>query len=132
MYFDNNLYDYGFVVTGNSIRLVSHLFGNPETRAMIMRRIRTLSDTYLQPESTPLAERWYERRLDEQSALLDDPAMAKSDAQRDFEKWGSWLQGNGNPVPWTTNNVAVESMAEAIARWKNEYLFGRCDEIYNN
>ena len=131
-YFDNGLYTHGLVVTGNSIRLVSHLFNNPETRAMIMRRIRTLSDTFLQPESTPLAERWYERRLDEQSALIDDQSMAKSDAQRDFEKWGSWLQGNGSPVPWTTNDPAVESMAEAVARWKTEYLPGRRNEIYNN
>ncbi len=131
-YFDNALYTHGLVVTGNSIRLVSHLFNNAETRSMILRRIRTLSDTYLQPESTPLSERWYERRLDEQSALIDDPAMTKSDAQRDFEKWGSWLQGNGSPVPWTTNDPAVESMAEAILRWENEYLPGRRNEIYNN
>lgn len=131
-YFDNRIYTQGLVVTGNSIRLVSHLFGNAETRAMLLRRIRTLSDTYLQPESTPLAERWYERRLDEQSALIDDPAMAKSDAQRDFEKWGSWLQGNGSSVPWTTNDPAVESMAESIVRWKTEYLPGRRNEIYNN
>jgi hypothetical protein len=131
-YFDNNVYTNGLVVTGNSIRLVSHLFNNAETRAMIMRRIRTLADEYLQPESTPLAERWYERRLDEQAALIDDPAMAKSDAQRDFEKWGSWVQGNGNPVPYTNNDPAVESMAEAIVRWKTEYLPGRRNEIYNN
>ncbi|MDG1070191.1 MAG: lamin tail domain-containing protein [Akkermansiaceae bacterium] len=131
-YFDNNVYTNGLVVTGNSIRLVSHLFNNSETRAMIHRRIRTLADEFLQPESTPLVDRWYERRLDEQAALIDDPLMAKSDAQRDFEKWGSWLQGNGSSVPYTTNNVAVESMAEAIVRWKNEYLPGRRNEIYNN
>ncbi|MCX8240013.1 MAG: lamin tail domain-containing protein [Akkermansiaceae bacterium] len=131
-YFDNNVYTNGLVVTGNSIRLVSHLFNNADTRAMIMRRIRTLADEFLQPESTPLAERWYERRLDEQASLIDDPAMAKSEAQRDFEKWGSWLQGNGNSVPYTNSNPAVESMAEAIVRWKTEYLPGRRNEIYNN
>ncbi len=131
-YFDNNVYTNGLVVTGNSIRLVSHLFNNADTRAMIMRRIRTLSDEFLQPETTPLAERWYERRLDEQAALIDDPAMPESDAQQDFEKWGSWLQGNGNPVPYTNPDPAVESMAEAIVRWKTEYLPGRRNEIYNN
>ena len=131
-YFDNNVYTSGLVVTGNSIRLVSHLFNNAETRAMIHRRIRTLADEFLQPESTPLIDRWYERRLDEQAALIDDPLMAKSDAQRDFEKWGSWVQGNGTPVPYTSNDPAVESMAEAIVRWKTEYLPGRRNEIYNN
>jgi len=131
-YFDNNVYTSGLVTTGTSIRLVSHLFNNSETRAMIHRRIRTLADEFLQPESTPLVDRWYERRLDEQAALIDDPLMAKSDAQRDFEKWGSWVQGNGTPVPYNTNNPDVESMAEAIVRWKTEYLPGRRNEIYNN
>jgi hypothetical protein len=131
-YFDNNVYTDGLVVTGNSIRLVAHLFNNADTRSMIMRRIRTLSDRFLQPSSTPLAERWFERRLDEQSALIDDPAMAKSDAQLDFEKWGSWVQGNGASVLYTNPDPAVESMAEAIVRWKTEYLPGRRNEIYNN
>lgn len=131
-YFDNRVYTNGLVVTGNSIRLVSHLFNNADTRSMIMRRIRSLSDQFLQPESTPLAERWYERRLDEQAALIDDPLMPKSDAQLDFEKWGSWVQGDGTPVPFDSSNPDVESMAEAIVRWKNEYLPGRRNEIYNN
>jgi len=131
-YFDNRVYTNGLVVTGNSIRLVSHLFNNSDTRAMIMRRIRTLADEFLQEPSTPLEERWYERRLDEKAALIDDPTMTKSDARRDFEKWGSWVQGNGSPVPYTSNNPDVESMAEALVRWKTEYLPGRRDEIYNN
>ena len=65
--------------------------------------------------------------------MIDDPLMAKSDAQLDFEKWGSWVHGgNGNQVPYTSNDPDVESMAEAIVRWKTEYLPGRRDEIYNN
>ncbi len=131
-YFDNNIYSHGLVVTGNSIRLVSHMFGDPAMRSMILRRIRTLSDRYLQEPGTPLAERWYERRLDEQSALIDPPSIVPSDAQRDFVKWGSWLQGSGSPVSHTNTNPAVESMAEAVLRWKNEYLPARRNEIYNN
>ncbi len=131
-YFDNRIYTGGLVVTGTAIRLVSQLFGNAETRPMIMRRIRTLADQFLQEPETPLEERWYERRLDEQLALIDPPGIVPSDAQRDFEKWGSWLQGNGNPVPYTNPDPDVESMAEAVARFKDEYLVGRRDEIYNN
>ena len=52
-YFDNALYADGLVVTGNSIRLVSHLFSIPATRAMILRRIRTLTDRFLQPPPAP-------------------------------------------------------------------------------
>ena len=98
----------------------------------MMPRIRTLADDFLQPESTPIGGRWYERRLDEQLALIDDPAMTKSDARLDFEKWGSWVNGSGNPVPYTSNNPDVESMAESMERLKNEYLVGRRVEIYNN
>ncbi len=130
-YFDNGLTTVGYVQTGGSIRLISHLFGIAETRDMVYRRIRTLSDRFLQEPATPLAERWFERRLDEQSALIDPVDIVPSDAQRDFVKWGSWLQGNGSSVSYTNPNPAVESMAEAILRWKTEYLPGRREEIYN-
>ena len=132
-YFDNALYTDGFVVNGTSIRLVSHLFANPAMRAMIMRRIRTLTDRYLQPlpaAGTPENELFFERRLNEQSALIDPPAIVPSDARLDFEKWGSWLQG-GTTVPYTNPGVAVETMAEAIQRWKIEYLPARRKYIYN-
>src|SRR5687768_8617409 len=129
-YFDNALYTDGFVVNGTSIRLVSHLFNNPATRAMILRRISTLSDQFLQPAETPLASRYYERRLNEQSALIDPPSIVPSDARQDFEKWGSWLQG-GTRVGYTNTSPAVETMAEALDRWRNEYLPGRRNYIYN-
>jgi hypothetical protein len=73
---------------------------------------------------------YYERRLNEQSALIDPPAIVPSDARLDFEKWGSWLQG-GATVSYTNTNVAVETMAEAIQRWKTEYLPKRRAYIYN-
>jgi hypothetical protein len=132
-YFDNALYTDGFVVNSTSIRLVSQMFGNPAIRAMIMRRIRTLSDRFLQPPpalGTPESELFYERRLNEQSALIDPPNIVPSDARRDFEKWGSWLQA-GATVSYTNPNVAVETMAEAIQRWKTQYLPARRNYIYN-
>lgn len=133
-YFDNRLYTNDFVVTGTSIRLVSHLFANPRTRAMIFRRIRTLTDRFLQPlpeAGTPENSLFYERRLNELSGLIDPPTIVPSDARLDFEKWGSWLQG-GSVVAFTNPNVAVESMAEAIQRWKTEYLPGRRRFIYGS
>ncbi len=132
-YFDNALYTDGFVVTGTSIRLVSQLFTHPDTRAMIFRRIRTLSDRFLQPPpvaGTPESSLYYERRLNEQAALIDPPALVPSDARLDFEKWGSWLQG-GAQVRYTNANAAVETMAEAITRFKTEYLPARRRYIYN-
>jgi hypothetical protein len=132
-YFDNGIYTDGYVITGNAIRLVADLFANPATRAMIFRRIRTLTDQFLQPPpapGTPENELYYERRLNEQSALIDPPSIVPSDARRDFEKWGSWLQG-GATVPYTSTNWAVETMAQAIQRWKTEYLPVRRQYIYN-
>lgn len=130
-YFDNNLYVDGYVATGTSIRLPGVLFSLPETRAMIMRRIRTLIDRFLQSPDTPVAERYYERRLDEQLALIDSPDFAKSDAQLDFEKWGSWRHGNGGQLAYTDPDPSVESMARAVQRFRNEYLPGRRNYIYN-
>ena len=132
-YFDNRLYTDGFVVTGTSIRLVSHLFRDRAIRSMIMRRIRTLTDRFLQPPpapGTPEDELYYERRLNEQSLLIDPPTITPSDAQLDFEKWGSWLQ-RGDSVPYTNSDPEVETMAEAIERWKTEYLPARRQYIYN-
>lgn len=133
-YFDNRLYTDEFVVTGTSIRLVSHLFANPRTRAMIFRRIRTLTDRFLQPlpiAGTPEDSLYYERRLNELSASIDPATIVPSDARLDFEKWGSWIQGGG-VVSSTSSNVAVESMAEGIQRWKAEYLPGRRRFIYGS
>lgn len=132
-YFDNALYTDGYVVNSTSIRLVSLMFANPAMRAMILRRIRTLSDRFLQPlpaPGTPETALYYERRLNEQSALIDPPSIVPSDARLDFEKWGSWLQG-GTMVRYTNSHPAVETMAEAIQRWKTEYLPGRRRYIYN-
>jgi hypothetical protein len=132
-YFDNGLYTDGYVITGDSVRLVALMFQNPAMRSMLMRRIRTLSDQFLQlppPAGTPESSLFYERRLNEQSALIDPPSIVPSDAERDFEKWGSWLQG-GTVVSYTNTNVQVETMAEAITRWKREYLPARRAYIYN-
>ena len=132
-YFDNGLYSDGFVVTGTAIRLVAHLFADPNIRSMIMRRIRTLTDEFLQPPpapGTPETNLYLERRLNEQLALIDPPYIVPSDAQLDFEKWGSWLHG-GNVVSYTNTSPDVETMAEAIQRFKTEYLPARRKYIYN-
>jgi hypothetical protein len=132
-YFDNRLYTDGFVRTGTAVRLVSHMFADEDMRSMIMRRIRALSDRFLHAPpapGTPDIELYYERRLNEQMALIDPPSIVPSDARLDFEKWGSWLQRGAN-VPSTHTHSDVESMEEAIERFRNEYLPARRDYIYN-
>lgn len=131
-YFSNLLETGGYVQTGGAIRLVSQIFSNPTTREMYYRRLRTLLDTYLQDPATPVEERFIEGRLNEFSALLDDPNHFKSDAQQDFEKWGSWLHGGGGArVSYNNPSTDIESMAEGLGRLRNEYLPARRNYIYN-
>lgn len=129
-YFDNALFTNGVIQVGTAVTLIQKMWARPEVREMLNRRIRTLSDQFLNHPDTPYEQRYFERRLDEMLAAIDPPGISPSDAQRDFEKWGSWLQ-NGNKVPFTNPNPQVESMAEGVERWKNEYLPGRRNEIYN-
>jgi len=131
-YFNNTLESNAFVQTGGAIRLVSQIYANPATRAMFYRRVRTLADKYLQDPSTPVVDRYFETRLNELSALIDDPSHTKSDAQLDFEKWGSWIHGqNGAQVSYTNPHRDIESMAEGVARFRNEFLPARRAFIYN-
>lgn len=131
-YFNNTLESNAFIQTGGASRLVSQIYANPETRGMFYRRVRTLCDKFLQDPATPPANRYFETRLDELSALIDDPSHVKSDAQLDFEKWGSWIHGqNGVQVAYTSNHADVESMAEGVARIRNEFLPARRNFIYN-
>ena len=132
-YFNNAILTKDKIFVGGAVRLISQIRANSELKQMLVRRMRTLHDRFLQEASTPLEERFFEQRLDELSALIDDPLHTKSDAQLDFEKWGSWLSGQGGgQVPFTTNHPDVETMAEAITRYKTEFLTGRREEIYEH
>lgn len=134
-YFSNLLESNGFIETGSAGRLVSQLYSRPSTRAMFYRRVRTLHDLYLQPADTPMEERYYERRLKELSALIDPDDIVPSDAQLDFEKWGSWLHnadgGGATVVPYTNSSPDVEDMSEAVQRLRDEFLAPRRAFIYS-
>ena len=133
-YFDSKILTTGVIEHGTAVDLLDIIWDRPDVRSMIHRRIRTLSDEFLDSEDTPYGQRYYERRLDEMLATIDPPSINPSDAQLDFEKWGSWIdEGEGTSdnngtttiVPYTNTHSHVESMVEAVDRWKNEYLPGR-------
>ncbi|YCM46940.1 CotH kinase family protein (plasmid) [Verrucomicrobiaceae bacterium 227] len=128
-YFDNDLFAAGYTEheeSSDGVSLVEFLIdGNVNTRAMFFRRLRTLSDQFLMSD-------YLEGKLAAQLALLDPPEIVPSDAQLDFEKWGSWRDGSPVPVAWDHPDPAVESMAEAIARFRDEWLPARRLEIANN
>jgi hypothetical protein len=128
-YFDNDLFATGYTEheeSSDGVSLVESLIdGNVNTRAMFFRRLRTLSDQFLMSD-------YLEVKLAAQLALLDPPEIVPSDAQRDFEKWGSWGDGSPVPVAWDNTDPAVESMSEAIAHLRDEWLPARRLEIANN
>lgn len=140
-YFDSHIFTTGVIEHGTAVDLLDIIWDRPEVRSMIHRRIRTLADQFLDSEETLYDQRYYERRLDEMLATIDPPSINPSDAQQDFEKWGSWIdQGEGASdnigtttiVPYTNTHPHVESMVEAVDRWKNEYLPGRRAYINSN
>ena len=128
-YFDNDLYAAGyteFEESAKGISLVKYLLdGNVNTRAMFFRRVRTLADQFLFSD-------YLEQKLEAQLILLDPEGVNPSDAQLDFEKWGSWRDGSPVPVAWDNPDPAVESMAEAVARFRDEWLPARRLEIETN
>jgi hypothetical protein len=140
-YFDSKILDTGVIEHGTAVDLLDVIWDRTEVRAMIHRRIRTLADRFLDSEEMPYDQRYYERRLDEMLATVDPPSVMPSDAQLDFEKWGSWIdQGEGASdnngtttlVPYTNSHPHVETMLEGVDRFKSEYLPGRRSYINSN
>ena len=67
-YFDNKLFSTDVIRVGTAVSLIQKMWANPEVNKMLMRRIRTLTDKFLNHPDTPYEDRYYERRLDEQLA----------------------------------------------------------------
>ncbi|MEZ5299593.1 MAG: lamin tail domain-containing protein [Verrucomicrobiales bacterium] len=83
-------------------RIIDALLESDRFRAIFKRRLRTLLEDVLQAESTPVAERRIEARLDELAAMVG------ADADLDQAKWTPFLE--------------FQTMAEAVAIIKDEYL----------
>jgi hypothetical protein len=77
------------------------LYENPRTRQMLLRRLRTLMDAFLQEETlVPEGERHYEKRISELTALL------APDAALDQATWGaSTMAGTEIPLATATQQI---------------------------
>ncbi|MEM7385230.1 MAG: CotH kinase family protein, partial [Verrucomicrobiota bacterium] len=107
---------YGSLGEGKEYNVIFDLlFSHPGTRAMYLRRLRTLMDQFLQPETTPLADRWFEKRIDELAERL------ARDAEEDLEAWGSAV------VP---SQPRLISFPEAIQDLKGVFLTERRSHLY--
>ncbi|HNQ87085.1 MAG TPA: lamin tail domain-containing protein [Verrucomicrobiota bacterium] len=95
LYQDNVLNFYNSAQQGKPAnRLYNLIFQHPDFRRMYLRRLRSVMDAWLRPPGTPADQLPIEARIREHLDLLDPPTISPSDAQLDYNRWGSW--GNGN------------------------------------
>jgi hypothetical protein len=92
-------------------RLIDAIYQNPTLKAMYLRRLRTLMDKILQPNSTPAADRVLDNRIDELVAQM------APDVALDRAKWG-------NPYGTSYDFVTATNII------KNDYLVRRRNHLY--
>lgn len=128
-YFDRNLFTAGFTEFSESVNtsvLVEALLrGNPRTREMFFRRLRTLSDRFIASEYIPA-------RTQAQLERLSPSGVFPGDAFLDFEFWGTWYDADPVPKSWNIPHPDAETMQRANNRINFEWLPIRRVEIYNN
>jgi hypothetical protein len=79
-----------------SNRFYNLIFEAPQFREMVLRRLRTVMDTVLQAPGTAKEELIIEKRIREMLRAMDPAGIAPSDADLDYQRWGSW--GNRNEM----------------------------------
>ncbi len=92
--------------------LTDALYDTPAIQEMYLRRLRTLTDQLLKPQSTPSNQLYYETRL---TQLL---AQMEADAEEDRAIWGSYWGG-------------FQSLSSEFAEIQNNYLRFRRQQLYN-
>lgn len=120
-YWDDRVYPNNGLNVGNNATLVaSMLAGNTTTRAMYLRRVRSLHEQLLQTNGTPATELNFEKQADAWAELLTPDALL------DFEKWGSWGGGAQNLFPGNPNYATfARNLPQAVAELKTNYLPAR-------
>lgn len=131
-YFDRRLFAQGYTEFSsleNTTNLLVELLlrGNPRTRAMFFRRLRTLADQYLGSGYIPDRAQQQLDRLSPSSV----PLLSR-DAYADAVTWGYWADGNPVPRSWSSTNVDAETMERAVNRLLVEWLPERRLEVFQN
>jgi hypothetical protein len=93
------------------------IISNPTTREMLLRRMRTIMDEYLQPPGTPYENLTLENMLDEFYAKCETEAIL------DKAKWG-WATSYG------AYGLGTPTTEEAIEDIKTEFLAVRREHLY--
>ncbi len=123
---DDVVLNNGLTVGGNATLPASLFLGNSTTRAMYMRRVRSLQDQLLQTNGTPANELNFERQIDQWTALMTP------DGLMDLEKWGTWGGGAQNLFPGSpTYAQYVRNVPQSAAQMKTNYLPGRRTYVFD-
>ena len=113
-YFDDTFFSNLWINSPN--RLWELIHNTPEYRHMILRRIRTLREQVLLSNTDAgNGPDWYSERVNELVDMMD-PAGGNSDAEQDYNRWGSW--GNNNRIRPAAQRI--------IGEWlpgKRTYIF---------
>ncbi len=99
-------------------RIYDAIITVPETRAMLLRRMRTIMDTLVQPPETPYANDVIRQHITTMTNLFWD------EARLDRQKWGwppnSLMYGFG-PGIWLTNGV--KALVEQFIQPRRQHFF---------
>lgn len=143
--------------SGNRLMNIITTTGATELAQMLQRRMRTLMDQFYGPPASPSS--YLVNRANAFLDLIDPPgATAPSDAERDFQKWGFWVDGSSASIAYTdsrandhraraaatrikdTNNTAIYPGANPYAAFGSTanvctslqpFIPGRRDYLYN-
>ncbi len=118
-YFDDRFKE-NDIISGADNPLKDLIFDDDRFRSMFRRRVRTLMDEILGADSasSPL-----DARIAELLLQIDPPGVEMSDADLDYEKWGSWKNEDGTP------RGNQNTMEQAAARIVDEHLPNRRNKL---
>lgn len=119
-YFDDDLDTASSILLGgggNRLMNIVNTTGATELTQMYVRRLRTLMDQLYGPTSAPVNH--FVNRIDAYLDLFDPPGWpVMTDAERDFQKWGFWVDGSGTVIPWTDSRAADHRIRPTAIRIK--------------
>ena len=124
IFIDNDLDLYNSAEQGKGEnRLYSLMVGNtdlsrlpaPEFRDMVLRRLRTILDTYL-------AAPTLENRFNGFADYFDPPAVGTSDADLDYNKWGTWGNDGGNVTGGAAVRYHINQLVSVYLPGRRTYL----------
>jgi len=130
-YWDDRVYPNNSLFVGGTFPLGPFLFNSPTTRAMYLRRVRSLQDQLLQTNGTAAAELNFEKQIDQWTSIMS------ADGVLDLAKWGTWGGGNGGDGgPGGTRidnptNQYYRTLPQAAQELKTNYLVNRRKFVFD-